>query len=117
MIKVAIVTISDSAVAGTREDRSGPAVAEMAFAARAAELEVLGAAHEISDAAVRELLALQSSDWAFMCSRAIAKPYARERFERHRSALAQALRDGELHSSDELRNLAAHAHRSLILMP
>ena len=32
MIKVAILTISDSAVAGTREDRSGPAVAEMAQA-------------------------------------------------------------------------------------
>jgi molybdopterin adenylyltransferase len=30
VIRVAIVTISDSAVAGTREDRSGPAVAEMA---------------------------------------------------------------------------------------
>lgn len=30
MIRVAILTISDSAVAGTREDRSGPAVAEMA---------------------------------------------------------------------------------------
>ena len=28
MIRVAILTISDSAVAGTREDRSGPAVAE-----------------------------------------------------------------------------------------
>ena len=33
MIKVAIVTISDSAVAGTREDRSGPALEQ-----RAAEL-------------------------------------------------------------------------------
>jgi|SRR5579872_5656440 len=32
MIRVAILTISDSAVAGTREDRSGPAVAEMAQA-------------------------------------------------------------------------------------
>jgi molybdopterin adenylyltransferase len=30
MIRVAILTISDSAVAGTREDRSGPAIAEMA---------------------------------------------------------------------------------------
>jgi molybdopterin adenylyltransferase len=29
MIRVAILTISDSVVAGTREDRSGPAVAEM----------------------------------------------------------------------------------------
>lgn len=32
MIRVAILTISDSAVAGTREDRSGPAVAEKARA-------------------------------------------------------------------------------------
>jgi molybdopterin adenylyltransferase len=32
VIRVAILTISDSAVAGTREDRSGPAVAEMAQA-------------------------------------------------------------------------------------
>ena len=32
MIRVAILTISDSAVAGTREDRSGPAVAEIAQA-------------------------------------------------------------------------------------
>ena len=32
MIRAAILTISDSAVAGTREDRSGPAVAEKAQA-------------------------------------------------------------------------------------
>jgi len=32
VIRVAILTISDSAVAGTREDRSGPAVAEKAQA-------------------------------------------------------------------------------------
>jgi molybdopterin adenylyltransferase len=32
VIRVAILTVSDSAVAGTREDRSGPAVAEMAQA-------------------------------------------------------------------------------------
>jgi len=32
VIRVAILTISDSAVAGAREDRSGPAVAEMAQA-------------------------------------------------------------------------------------
>jgi molybdopterin adenylyltransferase len=32
VIRVAILTISDSAVAGTREDRSGPAVAERALA-------------------------------------------------------------------------------------
>jgi len=32
VIRVAVLTISDSAVAGTREDRSGPAVVEMAQA-------------------------------------------------------------------------------------
>jgi molybdenum cofactor synthesis domain-containing protein len=30
MIRVAVITVSDSAVAGTREDRSGPALAERA---------------------------------------------------------------------------------------
>ena len=44
-------------------------------------------------AAVRELLALQASDWPFMVSRGLAVPYARERFEGHRRALARALRD------------------------
>ena len=28
MIRVAVITVSDSAVAGTREDRSGPALVE-----------------------------------------------------------------------------------------
>lgn len=32
MIKVAVVTVSDSAVAGTREDRSGPALRDRALA-------------------------------------------------------------------------------------
>jgi len=32
MIRVAVVTVSDSAVAGTREDRSGPALRERALA-------------------------------------------------------------------------------------
>ena len=45
---------------------SGPAVADIAFATRAAELEVVRAGPRAGEAAVRELLALQSSDWAFM---------------------------------------------------
>ncbi len=48
---------------------SGPDVAEMAFAARAAELEVLAAGAGAGTEAVRQLLALQASDWAFMISR------------------------------------------------
>ena len=93
---------------------SGPAVAEMAFAVRAAELEVVAAGAEVNDAAVRELLALQASDWAFMVSRGVAVPYARERFDGHCAALAHArstARDGAM----GLRNLAAFADRTALL--
>ncbi len=93
---------------------SGPAVAEMAFAARAAELEVVAAGADATTGAVRELLALQASDWSFMVSRGIAVPYALERFEGHRRALSRALARGGAHA---LRNLAIDADRSLMLAP
>jgi 1,4-alpha-glucan branching enzyme len=96
---------------------SGPAVAEMAFAVRAAELEVVAAGERAGTAAVRELLALQASDWPFMVSREIAAPYARERFERHRQALTRALADGEEADVVGLRNLAVHADRACLLDP
>jgi 1,4-alpha-glucan branching enzyme len=96
---------------------SGPAVAEMAFAMRAAELRVLASGERASTAAVRELLALQASDWPFMVSREIAAPYARERFEGHRRALARALDpEGEFDLGD-LRNLAVDADRAQLLDP
>jgi len=96
---------------------SAPAVAEMAFAARAAELEVLRAGTGAGVGAVRELLALQASDWAFMVSRDIAAPYARERFAGHRRALARALEEvGEAELAG-LRNLAVDAHPALLLAP
>jgi 1,4-alpha-glucan branching enzyme len=96
---------------------SGPAVAEMAFAMRAAELEVLAAGARASTAAARELLALQASDWPFMVSRGQAVPYARERFEGHRSALARALESGPDGDPLELRNLAVDADRASLLAP
>jgi len=89
---------------------SGPAVAELAFAARSAELRLL---HEapVSPLALRELMALQASDWAFMISRGLAGPYPRERFEGHRRALEAILNgtrgDGEAQRS--LRELARDA--------
>jgi 1,4-alpha-glucan branching enzyme len=96
---------------------SAPAVAEMAFAARAAELRVVAAGVSASATAVRELLALQSSDWPFMVSRGIAAPYARERFAGHRAALARALA-GELEGGiDGLRNLAVDADSRSLLAP
>jgi 1,4-alpha-glucan branching enzyme len=96
---------------------SGPAVAEMAFAVRAAELEVVRAGAHASAAAVRELLALQASDWPFMVSRGVAAPYARERFEGHRQALVRALADGRSAGVGGLRNIAPHAEPASLLVP
>ena len=88
---------------------SGPAVAEIAFATRAAELEVVRAGDRAGAAAVRELLALQASDWAFMVSRGLAVPYAHERFDAHRRGVERALAAGANADPGALRNLAAHA--------
>jgi 1,4-alpha-glucan branching enzyme len=96
---------------------SAPAVAEMAFAARAAELQVLRAGAGPDVAAVRELLALQASDWAFMVSRGLAGPYPRERFEGHRQALQRALQGGSDGVQEGLRNLAIHADPATLLVP
>jgi 1,4-alpha-glucan branching enzyme len=95
----------------------GPAVGDIAFATRAAELQTLAAGHNAGSAALRELLALQASDWAFMVSRGLAVPYARERFENHRAALERALADGTEASVEPLRNLAPHATESALLSP
>jgi len=96
---------------------SGPAVAELAFAARRAELDVLAAGPEAGLAAVRELLALQSSDWSFMVSRQIAVPYAVERFDGHLAALRKSLAAGPEAELGGLRNLAPDAGRSAFLAP
>jgi 1,4-alpha-glucan branching enzyme len=98
---------------------SGPAVAEMAFATRAAELQTIAAATDgrAGPAAVRELLALQASDWTFMISRGLAVPYAHERFDGHRAALVRALADGPEASAEGLRELAAGADPSILLAP
>jgi 1,4-alpha-glucan branching enzyme len=96
---------------------SGPAVAEMAFAMRAAELELVAAGPRAGITAVRELLALQASDWPFMVSRGQAVPYARERFEGHRRRLASALDEQRDRDEAQLRSLAVDADRSSLLAP
>jgi molybdenum cofactor synthesis domain-containing protein len=56
MIRVAVITVSDSAVAGTREDRSGPAVRERAesFGWTVSALELVpDESHRIADAVRR----------------------------------------------------------------
>jgi len=91
---------------------SGPAVAGLAFEMRSAELDLLAAGAGAGTAAVRELLALQASDWAFLISRDLASSYAQERFEGHRRALALALAEGPQAGVEDLRNLAVHAVRA-----
>ena len=51
-----------------------------------------------AERALRELLALQSSDWAFLISNGTAGPYPLERFEGHLAAL-------ESENAPQLRNL------------
>ncbi|HEU0250857.1 MAG TPA: 1,4-alpha-glucan branching protein domain-containing protein [Solirubrobacteraceae bacterium] len=93
---------------------SGPAVADIAFATREAELRALAAGPRLGDAALRELLALQSSDWAFMVSRELAVPYARERFDGHRERFLQALCEGLTVNDQALRNFAPQADAPLL---
>jgi 1,4-alpha-glucan branching enzyme len=95
---------------------SGPAVAEMAFETRRAELALLRPGATISRTRLRELMALQASDWPFMVSNGLAVPYARERFEGHRKRLAAMLESGA-ESEAGLRNLAVHAAVETLLAP
>jgi 1,4-alpha-glucan branching enzyme len=73
----------------------------MSFRTRSAELELLARPGVPPPRALRELLALQSSDWAFLAYRGTAGDYPRERFSGHLTALRRA---GELEPA--LRNLA-----------
>jgi len=82
---------------GTPRDLStwdGPQAAELAWQARAAELRALAGGHAPDPSAERELLLLQSSDWAFQVTRELAGSYPRERAAGHRAALDAALAAG-----------------------
>jgi 1,4-alpha-glucan branching enzyme len=94
---------------------SGPAVAEMAFGARAGELDVLRAAPAAGRDAIRAMLALQASDWPFMVARGISVPYALERYEGHRKLLARALAGERVPLA--LRNIAVDADPVDFLAP
>jgi 1,4-alpha-glucan branching enzyme len=83
---------------GTGKDFStwdSPAVAEIAFTARRAELRTVAEAAVRGPAlerAARELLALQASDWAFQVARDLAAGYPLERVRGHAEAHDAALR-------------------------
>ncbi|MGA2013954.1 MAG: 1,4-alpha-glucan branching protein domain-containing protein [Solirubrobacteraceae bacterium] len=69
---------------------SAPGVGALAWHARSAEL-ALAAAPVAGERALRELLALQSSDWAFQASGGIAGDYPLQRARGHLAALRRAL--------------------------
>jgi 1,4-alpha-glucan branching enzyme len=92
-----------------------PRVADIAFAARGAELRTVAAAAgaRVGDPALeraaRELLALQSSDWAFQVTHDLAADYPLRRVEAHRAELdtaLAALADSRPVEDARLRNLA-----------
>ena len=75
-----------------------PQVAELVWPARRAELALTGALRagvngsvSAAERAARELLALQSSDWAFMASRRTAADYPQRRVCEHAAAFERAL--------------------------
>lgn len=86
---------------------SGPDVADLSGRARTLELHARAADRgPLGPRATRELLALQSSDWAFLIHRGWAGDYARQRASGHAAQLERAL-NGEV-EDPRLRNLAPY---------
>jgi 1,4-alpha-glucan branching enzyme len=98
-----------------------PAVAEIAFTQRRSELAVVAAAARLGrsarlERAARELLALQSSDWAFQVTRDRAGPYPQERVAGHAASLHAAL-TGPTDPDPRLRNLQPQLDVSPLISP
>lgn len=84
---------------------SGPQVAALAWSARTAELALSARRNRAGPRAIRELLALQSSDWAFLVTHRTAGDYPEQRARGHLESFERALA-GELDHAPELRGLA-----------
>jgi len=107
-----------------------PGVAEIAFAARRAELRTVAAAARAGpvaggrraalERAARELLALQSSDWAFQVTNDLAADYPQRRMAAHGAAHDAALSglgDSAAVPEPALRNLAPDLDLAPLLAP
>jgi predicted glycosyl hydrolase (DUF1957 family) len=81
---------------------------------RAAELRVVAEGGAVGTQALRELLALQASDWTFLTAREAAGPYARERHAGHLAELDAALATG---ADGAVRNLAPNVTPAPLLAP
>ncbi len=114
---------------GTGKDMTtwdAPPVAELAFAARRAELRTVAQAARGPEPkaalarAARELLALQASDWAFQVTRELAADYPLRRVAGHAAAhdaALGALADSGLVPDPALRNLAPDLALAALVAP
>jgi 1,4-alpha-glucan branching enzyme len=104
------------------ETWDSPSVSDLVWATRRSELKVLravetGAVHpQAALRAARELLALQSSDWAFMDHRGQAGDYPYTRATGHAEALLEAI-DSREAIDPRVRNLAPDLSLAPLLEP
>ena len=106
----------------TMKTWDSPAVAEVAFAQRRGELALVAAANHLGrsprlERAARELLALQSSDWAFQVTHDQAGPYPLERVEHHALELEAALDPARPEPDPALRSLAPRLDVAPLVRP
>ena len=104
------------------ETWDSPGVADLVWATRRSELRLLralsrGSLNETAAArAARELLALQSSDWAFMDHRGQAGDYPYARATAHAESLLEAIDSGDAVEA-RVRNLAPDLSLAPLLEP
>jgi 1,4-alpha-glucan branching enzyme len=104
------------------ETWDSPAVSDLVWATRRSELRLLRALgtraleHNAALRAARELLALQSSDWAFMDHRGQAGDYPYTRATAHAQALLEAIDSSEAVDA-RVRNLAPDLSLAPLLAP
>jgi 1,4-alpha-glucan branching enzyme len=104
------------------ETWDSPSVADLVWAARRSELRLLRALgrralpRPAAERAARELLALQSSDWAFMDHRGQAGDYPYKRTTAHAEAMLQAI-DSPAAVEAGVRNLAPDLNLAPLLEP
>jgi 1,4-alpha-glucan branching enzyme len=102
-----------------------PAVADLAWASRSLEMRVAEAVRQLprdrAERAVRELLMVQSSDWAFLDQRGQAGDYPFERATAHAENAFEALESGSTNSGvpvlRQLRGLAPNLSLTPFLIP
>jgi 1,4-alpha-glucan branching enzyme len=106
----------------TLETWDSPAVADLLWGARRLELRLLRELREqhlepaAGERAARELLAVQSSDWAFMDHRGQAGDYPFDRAVGHAEALLEAI-DSDATPEPRMRNLAPDLSLAPLLEP